>query len=155
MITPIILHGRTDLLPAFVKLLRDSEAEVRVAAAAKVSSFSKLLVPQQIVPHIVPCVRELAVDGSQYVRAALAGVVMELAPMLGKQVHIHIVSMIVINGHTISAASDCYYMHVLPHTLHAVACCCNAVACSTSPTCLHKPHHNSVNRIRALISQHI
>ena len=89
MITPIILHGRTDLLPAFVKLLRDSEAEVRVAAAAKVSSFSKLLVPQQIVPHIVPCVRELAVDGSQYVRAALAGVVMELAPMLGKQVHIH------------------------------------------------------------------
>jgi serine/threonine-protein phosphatase 2A regulatory subunit A len=37
-------------------------------------------------PHqIVPRVKELANDSSQFVRAALAGVVMELAPQLGKQ----------------------------------------------------------------------
>jgi serine/threonine-protein phosphatase 2A regulatory subunit A len=56
-----------------------------VAAAGKVSAFSKLLAVQQIVPTILPCVNELANDSSQYVRAALAGVVMELAPVLGKQ----------------------------------------------------------------------
>ena len=68
-----------------MRLLRDSEAEVRVAAAGKVSAFSKLLAPMQIVPTILPCVTELAQDSSQYVRAALAVVVMELAPVLGKQ----------------------------------------------------------------------
>jgi hypothetical protein len=34
---------------------------------------------------VVPRVKELANDSSQFVRAALAGVVMELAPQLGKQ----------------------------------------------------------------------
>lgn len=34
---------RTDVLPPFLKLLRDSEAEVRVAAASKVASISNLL----------------------------------------------------------------------------------------------------------------
>lgn len=33
---------------------------------------------------MLPCVKELSNDGSQYVRAALAGVLMELAPLLGK-----------------------------------------------------------------------
>ena len=66
-------------------MLRDSEAEVRVAAAGKVAAFSKLLAHSQIVPVILPCVGELAQDSSQYVRAALAAVVMELAPVLGKQ----------------------------------------------------------------------
>lgn len=37
-----------------------------------------------MVAHILPCVKELAADSSQYVRSALAGVVMELAPVLGK-----------------------------------------------------------------------
>lgn len=61
---------------------------MRVAAAGKVSAFSKLLTPQQIVTSIIPCVRELSMDSSQYVRAALAGVVMEMAPVLGKQLTI-------------------------------------------------------------------
>ena len=34
---------RSDVLPPFLKLLRDSEAEVRVAAASKVASISNLL----------------------------------------------------------------------------------------------------------------
>lgn len=39
---------RTELVPAFVKLLRDSEAEVRVAAAGKVAAFCKILPPEQV-----------------------------------------------------------------------------------------------------------
>lgn len=58
-------HHRTELTPHYVRLLRDSEAEVRVAAAGKVSSFSKFLTPQLIVAHIIPCVRELSMDSSQ------------------------------------------------------------------------------------------
>ena len=39
----------------------------------------------QVVGQIVPCVKILAGDTSQYVRSALALVIMELAPLLGKQ----------------------------------------------------------------------
>jgi serine/threonine-protein phosphatase 2A regulatory subunit A len=76
---------RAELAPAFIRLLRDPEAEVRVAAAGKVGAVSKLLAPAQLVPSILPCVTELSMDSSQFVRTALAGVVMELAPLLGKQ----------------------------------------------------------------------
>lgn len=76
---------RAELAPAFIRLLRDPEAEVRVAAAGKVGAVSKLLAPAQLVPSIMPCVTDLSMDSSQFVRTALAGVVMELAPLLGKQ----------------------------------------------------------------------
>lgn len=76
---------RAELVPAYIRLLEDTEAEVRIAAAGKVSAFSKMLTPPLIVSQVVPRVKELANDTSQFVRAALAGVVMELAPQLGKQ----------------------------------------------------------------------
>uniref|UniRef100_A0A7S0Y9B7 TOG domain-containing protein n=1 Tax=Polytomella parva TaxID=51329 RepID=A0A7S0Y9B7_9CHLO len=75
---------RNEMSHHFVRLLRDSEAEVRVAAAGKVAAFSKLLTPPQVVTHIIPCVRELSTDTNQFVRVALASVAMELAPQLGK-----------------------------------------------------------------------
>ena len=75
---------REELVPAYVKLLRDVEAEVRIAAAGKVASFCKMLTPTQIVTQIIPCVKELSMDTSQFVRSALASVVMEVAPQLGK-----------------------------------------------------------------------
>lgn len=64
---------RAELVPAYVKLLEDTEAEVRIAAAGKVAAFSKMLTPPIIVSQIVPRVKELANDSSQFVRAALAG----------------------------------------------------------------------------------
>ncbi len=39
----------------------------------------------QVVKDILPCIKELAADTSQYVRTVLASVAMELAPVLGKQ----------------------------------------------------------------------
>ena len=50
------LACRVELVPAFVKLLRDVEAEVRVAAASKVSAFCKLLNHDQVGGPT--CVRE-------------------------------------------------------------------------------------------------
>jgi hypothetical protein len=43
---------RAELVPAYTKLLEDSEAEVRIAAAGKVSAFSRMLTPQLIVSQV-------------------------------------------------------------------------------------------------------
>jgi hypothetical protein len=63
-----------ELVPAFLKLLRDSESEVRSTAAGKVAAFSRMLTPQQVVTQVIPCVKELANDTGQFVRASLAQV---------------------------------------------------------------------------------
>lgn len=79
--------ARKELLPAFVALLNDTEAEVRAAASGRIAAFAGELAPADVTVSIVPCCREqLAGDSSQYVRTALAGVITELAPMLGKDV---------------------------------------------------------------------
>ncbi|PWZ04817.1 hypothetical protein Zm00014a_011331 [Zea mays] len=75
---------RADLVPAYVRLLRDNEAEVRIAAAGKVTKFCRILNPQLSIQHILPCVKELSSDSSQHVRSALASVIMGMAPVLGK-----------------------------------------------------------------------
>jgi len=40
-----------------VRLLRDNEAEVRIAAAGKVTKFCRLLNPELAIQHILPCVK--------------------------------------------------------------------------------------------------
>ncbi|KAH0878549.1 hypothetical protein HID58_065943 [Brassica napus] len=75
---------RTDLVPAYVRLLRDNEAEVRIAAAGKVTKFCQLLNPDLVIQHILRCVKELSTDSSQHVRSALASVIMRMSPILGK-----------------------------------------------------------------------
>ena len=74
----VLTWCRNELVPAYVKLLKDTEAEVRVAAAGKVSAISKMLPPDHVIASIVPCVKDLAADSSQHVRSALASVVMEV-----------------------------------------------------------------------------
>lgn len=49
--------SRADLVPAYVRLLRDNEAEVRIAAAGKVTKFCQILNPELCVQHILPCVK--------------------------------------------------------------------------------------------------
>lgn len=52
-----IMLLRSDLVPAYVRLLRDNEAEVRIAAAGKVTKFCRILNPELAVQHILPCVK--------------------------------------------------------------------------------------------------
>ncbi len=86
--------SKGELVQLFVKLLKDTEAEVRTAAAFKVTPVCKFVVDgnnnsstieQVVLKQVLPCVKELAVDPSQHVRAALATNIMGLAPILGKQ----------------------------------------------------------------------
>mmetsp|Transcript_36279 Transcript_36279/g.43822 ORF Transcript_36279/g.43822 Transcript_36279/m.43822 type:complete len:602 (+) Transcript_36279:101-1906(+) len=78
----------TDLIPAYVKLLDDTEAEVRIAAAQEVEKMSNFCgkhnAAEDVMTKIIPAVKKLAGDQSQHVRAALAKVLMGLAPVLGK-----------------------------------------------------------------------
>ncbi|KAF8936600.1 hypothetical protein BGZ58_003983 [Dissophora ornata] len=70
---------REDLVVAFVRLLKDNEAEVRTAAAGQ------LVDKETILSYILPCVKDLVTDTSQHVRAALAMQISGLAPILGKE----------------------------------------------------------------------
>lgn len=47
-------------MPAYVRLLRDNEAEVRIAAAGKVTKFCHILTPEIAIQHILPCVKVLS-----------------------------------------------------------------------------------------------
>jgi serine/threonine-protein phosphatase 2A regulatory subunit A len=104
---------RSELVSAFVKLLKDSEAEVRTAAAAKVTGISSQIELDQVLKHILPCVHDLGTthqsvyrenpegvlfdlmdrsvlfyvvsDDNQHVRASLASDVMGLSPIFGKE----------------------------------------------------------------------
>ncbi|RKO96657.1 ARM repeat-containing protein, partial [Caulochytrium protostelioides] len=91
---------RDDLIAVFVNLLKDSEAEVRTAAAGQVPGFGALIKRQgaaavegtaepnpgetAILHDILPCVKDLVTDGSQHVRSALATHVSGLAPLMGR-----------------------------------------------------------------------
>lgn len=79
---------KADLVSAFQSLLKDTEAEVRAAAANKVRDFCQNLEPSQresiIMNNILSYVKELVADPNQHVKTALASVIMGLSPILGK-----------------------------------------------------------------------
>jgi serine/threonine-protein phosphatase 2A regulatory subunit A len=93
---------RAELVGAYVGLLKDNEAEVRSAAAGQIPGepsllcttvhrpvlimigFCKLVDREVILARVLPCVKDLATDSSQHVRAALAMQISGLAPLLGK-----------------------------------------------------------------------
>ena len=79
---------KNDLVQAFGSLLRDNEAEVRAAAASKIKDFCHNLPAETretiIMNHILPHVKDLVNDTNQHVKSALAGVIMGLSPVVGK-----------------------------------------------------------------------
>ena len=93
-----------DLVPAFVKLLKDTEAEVRTAIAGQIpgkslglqhasdridrlfcSGFCGLLDRDTLLNEIMTSIEDLVSDTSQHVRAALGTQISGLAPILGKE----------------------------------------------------------------------
>lgn len=76
---------RGELVGLFVRLMKDSEAEVRGVAAKQVTGVAEAGVPlDMVLSQVIPCVEELAGDASQHVRSSLAGVIMALAPVVGR-----------------------------------------------------------------------
>jgi serine/threonine-protein phosphatase 2A regulatory subunit A len=77
-----------DLVPAFVKLLKDSEAEVRTAIAGQIPGFCGLLDRDTLLNEIMTPVEDLVSDSSQHVRSALATQISGLAPILGRDEYV-------------------------------------------------------------------
>lgn len=73
-----------DMVPAFVKLLKDTEAEVRTAIAGQIPGFCNLIDRDTLLNEIMTSVEDLVSDQSQHVRAALGTQISGLAPILGK-----------------------------------------------------------------------
>ncbi|SZF03878.1 unnamed protein product [Blumeria hordei] len=83
-----------DLVPAFVKLLKDNEAEVRTAITGQIPGFCKLLSRTTLLTKIISTIEDLVSDTSQHVRAVLGIKISALAPILGRQETIdHLVPM--------------------------------------------------------------
>ncbi|RMJ25757.1 hypothetical protein PHISP_03362 [Aspergillus sp. HF37] len=74
-----------DMVPAFVKLLKDTEAEVRTAIAGQIPGFCGLIDRETLLNEIMTSVEDLVSDPSQHVRAALGTQLSGLAPILGKE----------------------------------------------------------------------
>jgi serine/threonine-protein phosphatase 2A regulatory subunit A len=76
---------RKTFVPCLIKLMQDEEAEVRTAAAFQVASTCKSNPDVAVVASVLDCVKQLVEDPNQHVRAALASVVLDLAPSLGRE----------------------------------------------------------------------
>jgi serine/threonine-protein phosphatase 2A regulatory subunit A len=74
-----------DMVPAFVKLLKDTEAEVRTAIAGQIPGFCHLIDRDTLLNEIMTSVEDLVSDPSQHVRASLGTQISGLAPILGKE----------------------------------------------------------------------
>lgn len=75
-------------MPAFVKLLKDNEAEVRTAIAGQIPGFCSLVEQPTLLNEIMGSIEDLVSDPSQHVRAALGTQISGLAPILGKQEYV-------------------------------------------------------------------
>lgn len=73
-----------DLVGAFIKFLKDTEAEVRSAIAGQIPGFCALVERETLLNEIMPAIEELVTDSSQHVRASLGSQISGLAPILGK-----------------------------------------------------------------------
>ena len=78
----------SQLVPMFAALLKDVEAEVKTAAGKKVQLFCENLPKasqeEVIMGTLLPCVKDLVIDPNMHVKSALAGVIMGIAPLIGK-----------------------------------------------------------------------
>ena len=74
-----------DLIPAFVKLLKDAEAEVRSATAGQIPGFCTLIEKETLLHDVMPAIEDLVSDSSQHVRASFGNQISGLAPILGRQ----------------------------------------------------------------------
>ncbi|KAH3757650.1 phosphoprotein phosphatase A [Pelomyxa schiedti] len=78
---------QNEILNCYVSLFKDTEAEVRTASATHLAEFAGRIPHPLVVSKLVPCIRDqilTTMDPSQHVRAALAGVISSLAPILGR-----------------------------------------------------------------------
>lgn len=79
-------EGKNDeMIDSFAKLLQDTEAEVRTAAAFKVSDVSKLAGAEKTMKKLIMPIKQLVQDPCQFTRAALGREILGLAGVINKK----------------------------------------------------------------------
>ncbi|KAI6194293.1 Serine/threonine-protein phosphatase 2A 65 kDa regulatory subunit A beta isoform-like protein [Aphelenchoides besseyi] len=78
-----------EMVSIYTNLLKDTEGEVRDAAASKLHAFCAALPEpgrkEAVVNEILTVIKPLTSDANQHVKIALASVIMGLAPILGQE----------------------------------------------------------------------
>ncbi|KAI6205334.1 Serine/threonine-protein phosphatase 2A 65 kDa regulatory subunit A alpha isoform [Aphelenchoides besseyi] len=78
-----------EMVTIYTNLLKDTEGEVRDAAASKLHAFCAALPEpgrkEAVVSEILTVIKPLTSDANQHVKIALASVIMGLAPILGQE----------------------------------------------------------------------
>lgn len=57
-----------ELVGFFVRLLKDTEAEVRTAASLRTTGVCSMIPKDMAIKQVLPCIKELVTDSSQHVR---------------------------------------------------------------------------------------
>ena len=74
---------RNNLLKSYIKLLQDSEGEVRSMACKKLDIVSEYLGKEESFDKVLSCLKSLKSDPLPYVRSSLASIVLSVAPKIG------------------------------------------------------------------------
>jgi serine/threonine-protein phosphatase 2A regulatory subunit A len=75
---------KEELLPIFIHLLKDQEAEVKTSAATQIPGFCSLIDKNTVLNEVMPAVADMVTDSSQHVRGSVASHISGLAPIVGK-----------------------------------------------------------------------
>ena len=73
------------LLPLFVQLLQDPEAEVRAGAVKNIAGFCDIIGAKTFLDYIMPTLNELVIDQAVHVQVNLAESLVEALPKLGEE----------------------------------------------------------------------
>ena len=73
------------ILKAFLKLLQDTEGEVRSMACQKLEDASEYLFKEEEFDKILSCLKNLKSDSLPYVRSSLASNILSIAPIIGSE----------------------------------------------------------------------
>ena len=71
------------ILKSYIKLLQDSEGEVRSMACKQLDAISEYLGKEDSFDKILECLKSLKSDVFSYVRSSLASIVLSMAPKIG------------------------------------------------------------------------
>ena len=71
------------ILKAYIKLLQDSEGEVRSMACKKLDIAAEYLSKEESFDKVLSCLKSLKSDSLTYVRSSLASIILSVAPKIG------------------------------------------------------------------------
>lgn len=77
-------NSKKQLIDAYIKLFKDEETEVSVAAIENLRESVKYIDPEDVVNKIIPILKDIVISPILEIKVALAGSILHLVPIIGK-----------------------------------------------------------------------